>query len=469
MNTIKPSKRAFAFKQKKMIFYLFTLLMTQPSWATNFTTSISDDTTSPVISNLRLTNVNGDKAVVQWDTNEAAVSGLKYNKVGSTDINVRADLIFKKQHSITLTKLITGSSYSITVSATDPSGNTATSSITLGTSSTVNQPPTLSGIPSSNATQNSAYAFSPLASDLENGTLTFSIVNKPSWASFSSINGALTGTPGSSHVGTYSNIMISVSDGITTTDLSPFSITVSAEATNQSANILNFVTTAASSSGSLISNTVHRTPTSTVNSTTSGMSILSNISGISHEITLNNDGSTSSTLTSLGVSGTNQESKIESDFVGTITKILDAGGIEFEAAITNQCTVKNILNKDGTISHEIHFTRSNGSSDKSVINAKKTNSNIKVNATGGTQLESKFDSAFVKSSGTSVNVHNEITIATTTDGTVTIHLDQNSSDAEINSKLNKLIKTGTYQPGTEVLLENQVIKLLKVRNTEVQF
>ena len=57
-------------------------------------------------------------------------------------------------------------------------------------------------------------------------SLSFSVVNKPSWATFNSVNGALSGTPSNDDVGTTSGIIISVSDGTISTSLSAFSIEV---------------------------------------------------------------------------------------------------------------------------------------------------------------------------------------------------------------------------------------------------
>ena len=44
--------------------------------------------------------------------------------------------------------------------------------------------------------------------DADNDPLTYSIANLPSWATFSTSTGRLTGTPAASNVGTYANIMI---------------------------------------------------------------------------------------------------------------------------------------------------------------------------------------------------------------------------------------------------------------------
>ncbi|MDJ0929060.1 MAG: putative Ig domain-containing protein [Gammaproteobacteria bacterium] len=57
--------------------------------------------------------------------------------------------------------------------------------------------------------------------------LTFSISGLPSWASFNNSTGQLSGTPGAGDVGTYNNIVISVSDGEDSAQLAAFSIVVS--------------------------------------------------------------------------------------------------------------------------------------------------------------------------------------------------------------------------------------------------
>jgi hypothetical protein len=66
----------------------------------------------------------------------------------------------------------------------------------------------------------------PAASDADGDTLTFSIANKPAWATFTSSTGLLSGIPPVGSAGTHSNITISVTDGHTSSALAPFSITV---------------------------------------------------------------------------------------------------------------------------------------------------------------------------------------------------------------------------------------------------
>jgi hypothetical protein len=56
------------------------------------------------------------------------------------------------------------------------------------------------------------------------------------WATFSSATGQLSGTPTSLHVGSYANILISVSDGKASAALAPFAITV-ADTSNGAASL----------------------------------------------------------------------------------------------------------------------------------------------------------------------------------------------------------------------------------------
>ena len=89
-----------------------------------------------------------------------------------------------------------------------------------------NVAPTIAGSPATDATVGSPYSFAPSASDPDSSSLTFGIFNKPPWASFSTSNGRLSGTPGPAAVGEHIGIVISVSDGRSTAALPAFSILV---------------------------------------------------------------------------------------------------------------------------------------------------------------------------------------------------------------------------------------------------
>lgn len=115
-----------------------------------------------------------------------------------------------------------GTYANIVISVSDGKATAALAAFSINVPNT---PPTISGSPATTASVGTAYAFTPTASDADPGTtLTFSIANKPSWASFSTSNGALTGTP--SAAGTFATITISVSDGKAATALAAFSIVV---------------------------------------------------------------------------------------------------------------------------------------------------------------------------------------------------------------------------------------------------
>jgi hypothetical protein len=89
-----------------------------------------------------------------------------------------------------------------------------------------NQPPVISGTPTTGVKVGSYYSFTPTASDADNDTLTFSISNQPAWSSFDNNTGQLSGTPSISDLGTHADIVITVSDGGESVSLAAFTITV---------------------------------------------------------------------------------------------------------------------------------------------------------------------------------------------------------------------------------------------------
>jgi large repetitive protein len=120
--------------------------------------------------------------------------------------------------------------YSLT--ASDGTGHTTTPSPGEITYFGVNDhTPLISGTPAVTVLEGAAYSFTPTASDGDvgiGGQLVFSIANKPTWASFNTTTGRLSGTPAHGDIGSYSNIVISVSDdnGVTKVNLPAFTITV---------------------------------------------------------------------------------------------------------------------------------------------------------------------------------------------------------------------------------------------------
>jgi Putative Ig domain len=90
---------------------------------------------------------------------------------------------------------------------------------------------TISGAPKTAVTVGTQYSFTPTASDSDGGIMTFSIQNAPSWATFNTSTGQLSGSPKATDVGATSNIVITVADGSATASLAAFSITVTGTTT----------------------------------------------------------------------------------------------------------------------------------------------------------------------------------------------------------------------------------------------
>ena len=90
--------------------------------------------------------------------------------------------------------------------------------------------PVISGTPATTDVAGTSYSFTPQASGPSGYPLTFAISGKPAWATFNSSSGSLAGTPTTANVGTYSAIVITVSNGLASASLAPFAINVSAPA-----------------------------------------------------------------------------------------------------------------------------------------------------------------------------------------------------------------------------------------------
>lgn len=131
---------------------------------------------------------------------------------------------------LTGTPTAAGNFSNIVISVSDGVAHASLSSFSITVSAPAapppSAPPTISGTPPTTDIAGTAYAFTPQASDPSGSALSFSVQNKPAWASFSIATGGLSGTPTTTNVGTYSNIVISVSDGTNSAALAPFSINV---------------------------------------------------------------------------------------------------------------------------------------------------------------------------------------------------------------------------------------------------
>ena len=117
----------------------------------------------------------------------------------------------------------------ISVSGASGAGHLAPFSLTV--LALPNTPPVLSGSPVTSVAAGKAYSFQPTAVDPNGLRMIFTIANAPSWASFNSATGQLSGTPATGNVGTYSNIVITANDGYLKGQLAAFNIAVTSAGT----------------------------------------------------------------------------------------------------------------------------------------------------------------------------------------------------------------------------------------------
>jgi hypothetical protein len=173
---------------------------------------------------------------------------------------------------------------SIAISVSDGTSKVSLPSFSIVVKPNANKSPVLTGTPPSTATVGKAYTFRPTAKDPEGKALTFSIRNKPTWANFSTSSGLLSGTP--TAAGTFSSILIVATDGVSSTSLTTFKITVtgSSGATNTAPTITgtpgtsgkvgtaySFTPTARDANGDALSFSIQNKPTWAAFSTSSGL------------------------------------------------------------------------------------------------------------------------------------------------------------------------------------------------------
>ena len=170
----------------------------------------------------------------------------------------------------------------IVISVSDGAASASLAAFSIRvTAPTANRAPAISGTPATTATQGTQYSFQPSASDADGNALTFAIANRPAWATFNVNTGALQGTPGSAHIRTYSNIVISVSDGTASTPLPAFSIAVASSnaapaisgtppTTATAGTLYTFTPTASDANGSALTFSIANRPAWATFSTSTG-------------------------------------------------------------------------------------------------------------------------------------------------------------------------------------------------------
>jgi Putative Ig domain len=217
------------------------------------------------------------------------------------------------------TPLAVGYWTNIQIKVSDGVNTTALPAFALRASSRSNVAPTISGTPPTSVVVGSAYSFVPTAKDSNGDPLRFSVTSKPSWASFSATTGQLSGTPTTAQVGTYSNIVITTTDGSRTASLPAFSIKVTAPASANGAPTISgtpaasvtvgqaysFRPTASDPDGNTLGFTIQNRPAwatfSTATGQLSGTPTSASLGSYSNIIITTSDGRASATLPAFAI------------------------------------------------------------------------------------------------------------------------------------------------------------------------
>lgn len=183
---------------------------------------------APVISGAPLASVAAGTAYVFQPT----ASDADGNTLGFSIANKPAWASFSTTTGRLTGTPATGAVHAgIVISVSDGRVSASLPAFTLTVTAAANRAPAISGTPATAVNAGTAYSFTPVASDADGDTLTFAIANRPAWATFNSTTGRLSGTPTAANVGNFAGIVITASDGKTSTSLGSFAINVTQVAT----------------------------------------------------------------------------------------------------------------------------------------------------------------------------------------------------------------------------------------------
>jgi hypothetical protein len=107
---------------------VFQYANSSQSYALSYPITLMNDTTPPQISNISANPVSNDTATITWTTDEFADSQVSYGVQSGQYTGTGSDPLYAKQHVITLTAMIPGTTYYYRVRSADQSNNTSTSS-----------------------------------------------------------------------------------------------------------------------------------------------------------------------------------------------------------------------------------------------------------------------------------------------------------------------------------------------------
>lgn len=112
----------------------------------------------------------------------------------------------------------------VTIKVTDSGGESDSQTYDL-TVIDVNDPPEITSIPDSIATQDSLYQYQVVATDLDEDILTYSLTVKPAWLSIDENTGLISGTPTNADVGDHP-VTVMVDDNKDSTDTQSYTLRV---------------------------------------------------------------------------------------------------------------------------------------------------------------------------------------------------------------------------------------------------
>ena len=119
-----------------------------------------------------------------------------------------------------------GTYANVGISVTDGASTASLAPFSIAVAAAPNTVPKIAGTPPGSVQVGQTFEFVPAASDADGDALRFAVVNAPSWATFDSTTGRLTGKPQAGNEGSYADIVISVTDETVFSFLAPFTITV---------------------------------------------------------------------------------------------------------------------------------------------------------------------------------------------------------------------------------------------------
>ena len=210
----------------------------------NIVITVSDGTTSVALPAFSITVVptGTDTPVISGTPSASVIAGHTYSfQPTATDptskaltfsiLNAPSWTTFNATTGMlagTPTTVQEGTYSNIVINASNGTWNVSLPAFTITvTAPAASDTPVIGGTPATSAVAEQMYRFQPTASDPAGKTLTFSIVNRPTWATFNTTTGLLSGTPTSAQTGSYPSIGIRVSNGISSAALPAFSLVVS--------------------------------------------------------------------------------------------------------------------------------------------------------------------------------------------------------------------------------------------------